>query len=123
MYETKKEEYIIPIDLDNKGVGPITSLKFEAEINKEMAAKGKNKFKTLCVICHLPEKRLIGPALQGIYERRSPEWVMNMILNPGEMVKKDPIAKALFKEFKTEMLDQNLSREQLRCIAEYLRTL
>ena len=43
---------------------------------------------------------MIGPAIKGIYERRSPEWVMNIMLNPTEMLKKDPVAIALLKEYK-----------------------
>ena len=30
---------------------------------------------------------------------RTPEWIMNMILNPTEMVEKDPLAKELLVEF------------------------
>ena len=49
---------------------------------------------------------------------------MNMISNPTEMIKQDPIAKALLKEYNNAiMLDSNLSEEDTRAIAEYLRTL
>ena len=114
----------VPVDMDNKGVGPIKSLTFADEIDTEMAAKGQKTFSTICVACHMAEQRLIGPALKGVYERRSPEWVMNMILNPDGMLKEDPIAKALLKEYNNAiMLNQNLSEEDARAVAEYLRTL
>jgi len=72
----------------------------------------------------MPNRKLIGPAMNGIYERRSPEWVMNMLLNPTEMLKQDPIAKALLKEYNNVMmLNQNLEESEARAIAEYLRTL
>jgi cytochrome c1 len=72
----------------------------------------------------MPARKLIGPAMSGIFERRSPEWVMNMLLNPTEMLKQDPIAKALLKEYNNVMmLNQNLSEEEARAISEYLRTL
>jgi hypothetical protein len=62
--------------------------------------------------------------MKGIYERRSPVWVMNMLLNPAEMLKKDPVAIALLKEYNNiMMLNQNLSNEEARSISEYLRTL
>ena len=49
---------------------------------------------------------------------------MNMILNPDGMLKEDPIAQALLKEYNnTPMLNQNLSEEEARAVAEYLRTL
>jgi len=119
---TQKKE--VPIDLDNKGVGPITSVKFDENIDATLAATGEKKYNALCTACHLPDKRLIGPALIGVYERRSPEWVMNMILNPDGMLKEDPIAKALLIEYNNaQMLNQNLKEEEARAIAEYLRTL
>ena len=49
---------------------------------------------------------------------------MNMLLNPTEMLKQDPIAKALLKEYNNVMmLNQNLEDSEARAIAEYLRTL
>ncbi|WP_375587666.1 c-type cytochrome [Flagellimonas aurea] len=114
----------VPVDLDNKGVGPITDLEFPEGINEEMAARGKAKFDAICVACHMIDQRMIGPALKGVYDRRSPEWVMNMILNPDGMLKEDPIAKALLKEYNNAiMLNQNLTEDEARDVAEYLRTL
>jgi len=113
----------VPIDMSNKGVGPITSVDFGDAIDAEMAAAGEKTYNTICIACHMKEQRMIGPALKGVYERRSPEWVMNMILNPDRMVKEDPIAIALLKEYNNAiMLNQNLSEENARAIAEYMRT-
>lgn len=114
----------VPTDLSNKGVGPITSVEFADEIDQDLASKGEETFKSICTACHMAEQRMIGPALKGVYERRSPEWVMNMILNPDGMLKEDPIAKALLKEYNNAiMLNQNLTEEQARAVSEYLRTL
>tara|TARA_R110002033_G_scaffold2661_7_gene17644 strand:- start:1116 stop:1595 length:480 start_codon:yes stop_codon:yes gene_type:complete len=130
MNRTKKEVKAepvsegVPLDMNNKGVGPIKSVTFADEIDAELAAKGQKTFSTICVACHMAEQRLIGPALKGVFERRSPEWVMNMILNPDGMLKEDPIAKALLKEYNNAvMLNQNLSEDDARAVAEYLRTL
>ena len=114
----------VPVDLSNKGVGPITSMEFDDEIDTELAAQGEATFNAICVACHMVDQRMIGPPMKGIYERRSPEWVMNMILNPDGMLKEDPIAKALLKEYNNAiMLNQNLTEEEARAVAEYLRTL
>ena len=114
----------VPVDLDNKGIGPIKNLDFPEEIDAEMAARGEEKFNAICVACHMAEQRMIGPAMKGVYERRSPEWVMNMMLNPDGMLKEDPIAKALYKEYNGAiMLNQNLTEDEARELAEYLRTL
>ena len=114
----------VPVDLDNKGIGPITSVDFSQPVDQDMATQGENAFKQKCTACHMPARKLIGPAMTGIYERRSPEWVMNLLLNPTEMLKQDPIAKALLKEYNNVMmLNQNLSQDEARAISEYLRTL
>jgi len=114
----------VPVDLNNKGVGPIKNVAFGDDIDETMAERGKAKFEAICVACHMIDKRMIGPALKGVYERRSPEWVMNMILNPDKMLKEDPIAQALLKEYNNAiMLNQNLTEEEARDVAEFLRTL
>ncbi|MGB1448934.1 MAG: c-type cytochrome [Flavobacteriaceae bacterium] len=128
---TKKEEQkaaiektATPVDLNNKGIGPMEDLVFDAAIDEAMVATGAAAFKQKCTACHKAESKLIGPAMKGIYERRHPAWVMNMLLNPTEMVKEDPIAKALLAEYNNIlMINQNLSQEEARAIAEYLRTL
>lgn len=112
------------IDLTNKGIGPITSLTLPTEIDQTMATKGADVFKKMCTACHRPDKKFIGPAPKNILERRTPEWVMNMILNPDEMTQKDPLAKALLIEFNgSPMANQNLSEEDARAVLEYFRTL
>lgn len=130
---TKKEEKksaasqetgAVPIDLNNKGIGPITSMDWPEAIDDGLVANGETAFKQKCMACHMPNRKLIGPAMQGIFERRSPEWVMNMLLNPIEMLKQDPIARALLKEYNNiMMINQNLTQEEARAITEYLRTL
>ncbi|QCX02101.1 cytochrome c [Aggregatimonas sangjinii] len=118
------EEAAVPVDMDNDGVGPFKDVSFDEAINAEMAAAGEAKYKAICTACHMAEKRMIGPALKGVYERRSPAWVMNMIKNPDGMLKEDPIAKALLKEYNNAiMLNQNLTDDETREVAEYLRTL
>ncbi|MGB0915858.1 MAG: c-type cytochrome, partial [Crocinitomicaceae bacterium] len=74
--EETQEEVILTGDLAIKGVGPIKSLKLE-EVDKYLAESGKDLFKTNCTACHKFSDRHIGPALSGIMDRRSPEWIMN----------------------------------------------
>jgi len=112
------------IDLTNKGVGPIKAITLEAAINQEMAAQGAKVFNNMCTACHRADRKFIGPSPQGILKKRTPEWVMNMILNPDEMVQKDPLAKQLLIEFNgSPMANQNLSEEDARAVLEYFRTL
>ena len=122
--KSTQEKTTTPIDLNNTGIGPISDLSFPSSIDEVMAAEGAAAFKEKCTACHKVNAKLIGPAMTGIYERRHPAWVMNILLNPTEMLKEDPIAKALLKEYNNIlMINQNLSEEEARAIAEYLRTL
>lgn len=120
----KKTAVTTPVDLSNKGIGPVSNVQFDLKIDSNLAEKGDKIFGVKCTSCHMVTTRSIGPAMKGIYDRRSPEWVMNIMLNPTEMLKKDPIAMALLKEYNNViMLNQNLTVEEARAIAEYLRTL
>lgn len=112
------------VELLNKGVGPVKELTLETTIDTALAEEGKAVYDQLCLACHRVGKKFIGPAPNGILERRSPEWVMNMILNPEVMVVEDPLAKELFIEYNgSPMANQGLTIEQARAILEYFRTL
>lgn len=106
--------------MKNKGVGPVTNLPLEA-VNASLADKGKLIFEQKCAACHKFETKYVGPALQDVTKRRTPEWIMNIILNPEEMTKKDPIAKGLLETFMTQMTFQNVSQDETRAILEYFR--
>lgn len=108
--------------MENKGIGPVKSLQLESGIDAAMATRGSELFKNMCSACHKMDKKFIGPELAGVTERRSPEWIMNMILNPEQMIKEDPIAKKLLVESNMAvMANQNLSEEEARAILEYFR--
>tara|TARA_Y100000389_G_scaffold85669_1_gene82436 strand:- start:362 stop:841 length:480 start_codon:yes stop_codon:yes gene_type:complete len=112
------------VNVENVGIGPIKSMAFDTNIDAALAEEGSTIFKQKCTACHMPDRKLIGPAMKGIYDRRNPAWVMNMILNPTEMLQKDETAVALLKEYNNVMmLNQNLSQEEARALAEYFRTL
>lgn len=128
LYESPDPQSKVPaserITLDDKGVGQIKNIDLPAEIDQEMAAKGAAIFETNCTACHKVDQRFIGPSPKGILERRSPEWIMNMILDPKLMVEQDQCAKDLLVEFNgAAMSNQNLTVEQVRSILEYFRTL
>ena len=107
--------------LDNKGIGPIKEVKLGA-IDDALVAKGKEVFKANCTACHKIKKRYIGPPMKDVIKRRSPEWIMNMILNSTEMLEKDPVAKALITEYNAPMAQQQIAEKDVRAILEYLRT-
>ena len=107
----------------DKGIGPVTQLEL-GPLDQAMAAEGQEIFNKMCTACHKPKEKFVGPAPKGILGRRSPEWIMNMILNPEEMIQKDPIAKKLLVESNlAPMANQHLTEAQARKILEYFRTL
>lgn len=112
------------ITLEDKGVGSIKNLPLDATIDQEMVDRGISIFDTNCSACHKVDKRFIGPSPKGIMKRRSPEWIMNMILDPQLMVEQDRCAKDLLIEFNgAAMANQNMTEDQARDILEYFRTL
>ena len=113
-----------PDPMENPGVGPIKELTLPAEIDQDLAKKGEEIYVLKCTACHKPDQKYIGPSPQGIFERRNPAWVMNMILNPEVMIAEDPIAKKLLMEYNgSPMANQNLTEDEARAILEYFRTL
>ena len=109
------------VDLTNQGIGPVKDLVF-SDIDNDVVQLGKQLYDQKCTACHKFDKRYIGPSLDGLYERRSPSWVMNIMLNPIEMVKKDTVAMQLLEEYNNViMYNQNLTYDEARAIAEYLR--
>jgi hypothetical protein len=54
--------------------------------------------------------------------RRSGAFIMNMILNPQEMVERHPVAKQMLAERMSFMANQGLTRDEARAVLEYLRT-
>ncbi|MCA0131030.1 c-type cytochrome [Winogradskyella alexanderae] len=122
--DTQKVPASERVDLKNKGVGPITSVDLPLVVDEELAKNGEEVYSKLCLACHMVDQKFIGPSPKGILKRRSPEWVMNMIINPEKMVKEDPLAKDLLEEYNgSPMVSQNVSKEEARAILEYFRTL
>jgi len=123
----KKVEKTAVTSGPNYGIGPIAKgdVTLGDKIDTAMAEKGKGVYTAKgCTACHKPEKKFIGPAPKGVLSRRTPEWIMNMILNPEQMVKEDATAKALLVEFNgAPMANQGLTKEEARQVLEYFRTL
>ena len=107
-------------ELEN-GLGPVRSVTL-GEVDAALAATGSEVFVTKCSACHKLAERYIGPALGDITTRRSPAYIMNMILNPEEMIQRHPEAKKLFAEYMTPMANQHLTEEEARAVLEYLRS-
>lgn len=104
----------------NKGIGPFTEVKVE-ELSEANAKLGHEVFKAKCSMCHKMEDRYVGPALNDVFKRRTPEWIANMIMNPVEMTQKDPDAAKLLEEFLTQMTFQDVKKEEAVQIVAYFK--
>ncbi|HKK46966.1 MAG TPA: cytochrome c [Balneolaceae bacterium] len=103
------------------GIGPITEPIELAAIDKELAQRGEKLFKTNCSACHKLDERYVGPAQRDLVERRSPEYIINMIMNPNEMLQKNPEAKKMLSQYMTPMPNMNVSLNEARALLEYFR--
>lgn len=109
--------------MKNMGIGPIQNITL-GSIDVVMVNEGAKIYTEKCSACHKGEEKFIGPAPKGIMDRRSPEWIMNMILNPEGMIQKDPVARQLLIDYNlAPMANQHLTQEEARKTFEYFRTL
>jgi cytochrome c551/c552 len=104
------------------GIGPVKEPVELGAIDAGMAATGKTVFEAKCTACHKMDTLYIGPALGEVTTRRSGAFIMNMVLNPQEMVERHPVAKQMLAERMSFMANQGLTRDEARAVLEYLRT-
>jgi mono/diheme cytochrome c family protein len=64
------------------------------------ASNGKKLFKSNCASCHKLDKKLVGPALTGVTDKYSEEWLLSWIRNNAELrASGDEDAIAIFEEY------------------------
>ena len=79
------ENQLTPFELEN-GIGPVKEKVVVGPVDRALAATGKGLFETKCSMCHKMDSTYVGPSLGEVTARRTPAYIMNMILNPQEMV-------------------------------------
>jgi mono/diheme cytochrome c family protein len=87
--------------------------------------KAKNTFTTRCASCHAINKTLTGPALAGIHERHSIEWIVNFVKSSQTMVQAgDKEAVAVFEKFNMIPMPAHpdLTEEDIKGIVEYIKS-
>jgi mono/diheme cytochrome c family protein len=89
------------------------------------ADEGKSIFAARCAACHNINKNLTGPALAGIDQRRSIDWIVSFVHSSQTMVKAgDKDAVAVFNQFNNIPMPDHadLSDAQIKNIVEYIKT-
>lgn len=87
--------------------------------------EGKTIFMARCAACHNVNQKLTGPALAGVDQRRSLEWIVSFVHSSQTMVKSgDKDAVAVFEQFnRVPMPDHpDLTPENISSILEYIKS-
>lgn len=106
----------------NKGVGEVKHVDLTDPLDEAMIKNGKMIYDMKCSACHkLTDQRVVGPGWAGVTNKRTPEWIMNMITNVDMMLESDPQAQALLEECLVRMPNQNVSVSDARSILEFMR--
>lgn len=107
---------------EENGIGPVKEKITLQPVDKKLVEAGSKIFEQKCYSCHRMDTKLVGPPLREVTKRRTPEFILNMILNPEEMAKKHPVAKQLLAEHLTQMTFQNVTMDDAKAILDYLRS-
>jgi nitrite reductase (NO-forming) len=85
------------------------------------AIAGKQNFESKCLACHtIGDGKKLGPDLAGVTKHRSKEWLARWMKDPEGMLKTDPDAKAMLKEYNNiPMPNQNLTDAEIRQYLKY----
>jgi mono/diheme cytochrome c family protein len=107
--------------MSDKGIGRIKMVSL-GPIDPKLVSSGLKIFNRSCTSCHLLDAPISGPALRSEVSSRSPEFIMNMLVNTAEMEAKDPIVKESIHRYGgSEMPATGLDSAKARAILEYLR--
>ncbi len=94
-------------------------------VNANPIEEGKTLFMTRCAACHNINKPMTGPALAGIDEKRSLDWIISFVKSSQALVKSgDKDAVAVYEQFnRIPMPDHpDLTEENIKNIIDYIKT-
>jgi cytochrome c551/c552 len=96
-----------------------------SSFSNEPILEGGTIFNTRCAACHNVNKVLTGPALAGVDQRRSIDWIINFVHGSQAVIKSgDRDAVALFEKFnKIPMPDHpDLTDDNIKSIVAYIKS-
>ncbi|UYQ91890.1 cytochrome c [Chitinophaga horti] len=82
-------------------------------------------FKARCAACHNVNKKVLGPPLAKVYDRRSMEWITKFVQSSQSLIKSgDKDAVAIYAEFNnTTMPDHpDITPAQVESIVAYIKS-
>lgn len=106
------------------GIGPIKKELKLGPIDKARALEGEKIFESKCATCHKLDEKYTGPAQRNVLQRVSPEFFINMVLNPDENTEKHPHAQEMLIKYNMQkMTNQNINVKDALALLEYFRVL
>jgi hypothetical protein len=93
-------------------------------IANPLPEEGRTIFMSRCAACHSVNKQLTGPALAGVHERRSIDWIINFVHSSQKVIKNgDKDALALYQKFnRITMPDHpDLTNDNIQSIVEFIK--
>ncbi|MCF6349541.1 MAG: c-type cytochrome [Flavobacteriaceae bacterium] len=96
----------------------------ETQTVDPIVAKGKKIFKANCIACHKLNKKVLGPALFGITDKRDRDWLHKWIKDNNALRKSgDALAKQVFEEHNKMPMNAfpQLSEEDIDAMLAYFK--
>lgn len=92
-------------------------------VDADLVAAGEALFKGNCTQCHAVHKKVIGPALADVQDRRELDWLLPWIKNSQKMIADgDPIAVELYEENDKQVMQAfSLSDDEIMSILAYVQ--
>lgn len=92
-------------------------------VDPALAKKGKSLYANRgCATCHAFGKKLAGPDLAGVMERRDHDWLRRWLMNTTEMIESDSLAKAMVAEYNnTKMPNMKLQTADVDALFHYFQ--
>ena len=73
---------------------------FSSVLTAQNIEEGEKLYKANCTACHQIDAKLIGPALRGVNDKYSEEWLLKWIKNSAELIASgDADAIAIYEEY------------------------
>lgn len=91
-------------------------------VDKSLAKAGKSVWSAKgCMGCHMIGKKMAAPDLNGLYERRTAEWVKSWLKDPAPFFESDEAVKAMVKEYNgMKMPNLKLTDAQIDQVMHYI---
>jgi mono/diheme cytochrome c family protein len=133
MYQTRKKIFFLSMKSVKKhsqwsrlafSLAFLIVFSFSLKAQEGDAVNGEKLFKANCAACHKLDKKLVGPALLGITEKRDQDWLIAWIKDSPGMIKSgDKLAIQVFEENNKLPMTPNphLSDQDIVDILEYTK--